>query len=105
MPTDPIQDALSAARAHHKAGRWQQAEVLYRQILSQNPQHPEAMHLLGVLAHQADQNELAIKLIRQSIALPPNQPDFHHNLAEVLVSIAHPADAEAPARRAMQLAP
>ncbi|RMD71231.1 MAG: tetratricopeptide repeat protein, partial [Gammaproteobacteria bacterium] len=42
---DPIQIALQ----HHRAGRLAQAEAIYRQILQQNPRHPQALHPLGTL--------------------------------------------------------
>jgi len=44
--------ALKQAVAHHRAGRLQDAERLYRAILQAQPNHPEANHNLGILAAQ-----------------------------------------------------
>jgi len=50
-------------------GRLQQAETLLRQILQQQPQHPFALHLLGVIAHQAGNQSAAAELMQRAIAL------------------------------------
>ena len=44
---------LDRARAHHQEGDFELAETLYRQILETDPHHPEALHSIGVIAHQA----------------------------------------------------
>jgi len=44
--------SLQQAITHHKAGRLQEAERLYRAILQVQPQHPDANHNLGILAVQ-----------------------------------------------------
>ena len=59
-----VQEALAAGLAHHQAGRLADAEAIYRDILAVEPRHAEALHLLGVLAHQIGQNEAAIALYR-----------------------------------------
>ena len=47
-----ISEALAIAVQHHQAGRLQAAEQIYRQILAVEPNHADAIHLLGVIAHQ-----------------------------------------------------
>jgi cytochrome c-type biogenesis protein CcmH/NrfG len=47
-----VQQSFNLALQHHQAGRPREAEQLYRQILSQQPQHAGALHYLGVIAHQ-----------------------------------------------------
>ncbi|MBV9970010.1 MAG: tetratricopeptide repeat protein, partial [Xanthobacteraceae bacterium] len=60
-------DILDAGIAQHQAGRWVEAEAAYRKVLAQQPDHPDALHLLGVLAQQAGRPELAVDLIGQAI--------------------------------------
>ena len=52
-----IPEALAIAIQHHQAGRLQAAEQIYRQILAVEPNHADAIHLLGVIAHQAGKHE------------------------------------------------
>ena len=49
-----IQQALDLAVQHHNEGRLSQAEIIYQQILRSDPNQPIALHLLGVIAHQAE---------------------------------------------------
>jgi len=64
-----IPQAMALATQLQGQGRLQQAENLLRQILQQQPQHPFALHLLGVIAHQAGNQPAAAELMRRAIAL------------------------------------
>lgn len=44
-----LHQQLTAAMAHHQAGRFGEAERLYREALATSPDSPDALHLLGVL--------------------------------------------------------
>jgi tetratricopeptide (TPR) repeat protein len=66
----------------HKAGQIDQAELVYRNILDDDPDHAEALHLLGVLLHQRGQSQKAVRFIRQAVRLMPDVPVFYCNLAE-----------------------
>jgi protein O-GlcNAc transferase len=45
-------DTLHFAVQHHQHGRLHEAARLYQAILAVQPGHLEALHLLGVVAHQ-----------------------------------------------------
>jgi tetratricopeptide (TPR) repeat protein len=77
-----MQDVLTTAIEMHQAGRLTQAAALYQKILSQEKDNAVAMHLLGVLHHQQGDQAKAIELIGRAVALRPNVPAFHANLAE-----------------------
>jgi Flp pilus assembly protein TadD len=77
-----ILEALAIAIQHHQAGRLQAAEQIYRQILALQPNQAEAIHFLGVIAHQVGKHEVAIQYIRRSIELKETEATFHNNLAE-----------------------
>src|SRR5436190_23660707 len=74
------QAQLRLAMQHHQAGRLAEAEALYRQVLQANPRHPDALHYLGVIAGQVKQYDAAISLIRQSLAVLPQNAAAHSNL-------------------------
>ncbi len=96
---------LQAAVAHHGAGRAAQAEALYRQVLAARPNHPDALHLLGVLAIQVGNPAVAAELIRQAICFDAGNPAFFSNLAITLRRLDRLDDAMAACRRALALAP
>ena len=64
-----IPEALAIAIQHHQGGRLQAAEQIYRQILAVEPNHADAIHLLGVIAHQVGKHEVAVEYIRRAIAV------------------------------------
>jgi Flp pilus assembly protein TadD len=71
MSNPSIQDALATAMQHQQAGRLREAEVIYRQILVAQPNHPDALHLLGIIAFQSGRSNDAEELIRRAIAANP----------------------------------
>ena len=46
-------DLLAVGLKLHQAGRLAEAEAWYRRVLAAQPNHADALHLLGVVAHQA----------------------------------------------------
>ena len=79
-----IQQVFAAAMGHHQAGRLNEAERLYLQILQTDPRHADALHFLGVLAHQTGHNDKAVDLIGRAIAQNGRVPAFHNNLGNAL---------------------
>ena len=57
-------DALRRGLAHHRAGRLAEAEAVYRAILASDPNHADALQLLGTIAHQVGQHGAAIELLQ-----------------------------------------
>ena len=61
--TITIPQAFETAVQHHQAGRLAEAEAIYRRILTIEPDYFNALHLLGVIAHQRGKHREAIGLI------------------------------------------
>src|SRR5450759_1919559 len=78
-----IPEAIQAALEHHQAGRLPQAEALYRQVLQVAPNHPDALHMLGVIARQNGKYETAVELISKAIRLNPSS-SMYCNLGATL---------------------
>jgi tetratricopeptide (TPR) repeat protein len=100
-----IATALRQATAHHQANRLAEAQALYRQILGAAPGHPDALHLLGVLAHQTGHHGDGEKLIRQAIAQAPQATGFQTSLGHVLRAQGRAGEAEAAYRIALRAQP
>jgi Flp pilus assembly protein TadD len=100
-----VRQAFDQAQQHHKAGRLQEADQLYRLILAQQPSHAGAMHYLGVIAHQEGRKETAVQLIRQALTLIPNDASAHSNLGNSLKDLGRLDEAIAEFRKAVSLDP
>ncbi len=98
-------ERLAAAFEHHQAGRLDQAEAIYREILTCEPPGADAHHLLGMLLWQRGDAESAAAEIRKAIGLAPAVAPFHNNLGLVLDSAERHREAEDCFGAAIGLAP
>jgi predicted O-linked N-acetylglucosamine transferase (SPINDLY family) len=105
VPPLSIETALKTAAEHHTAGRLADAGAIYQQILSQNPNHPDALHRLGLVAFQLGQNDAAVDLIRKAIVSQPNDAAYHLNLALALQARGDLDSAIASFSKAIQIRP
>ncbi|MGB1540336.1 MAG: tetratricopeptide repeat protein, partial [Rickettsiales bacterium] len=72
-----IQEAL----AHHQAGRLDEASAIYQDLLEANPDDFNALQLMGLIHAAKNQPDKASDCMERSLALNPNQPAVHNNLA------------------------
>ena len=100
-----VAQAILMAIEHHRAGRLREAESIYRQVLAAEPNHPDALHFLGVLAHQAGQFQTAAELIEHAIAAHPGVPEHHINVAAAYRALDRNADAIRHLEAALVLRP
>jgi len=68
----------------HQRGELKEAQMLYEQTLSLNKNHFDALHLLGVLAHQINKPKHAVALIGRAIELNPGISVVHNNFGLAL---------------------
>jgi predicted O-linked N-acetylglucosamine transferase (SPINDLY family) len=97
--------ALERAFAHHTAGRLEEADAGYREILAADPRHFDALHLRGVLALQAGRLEEAAHSIESALDVDPASAQAHNNLGEAYRKLGRLEDAAAQFREAAVLAP
>jgi protein O-GlcNAc transferase len=100
-----IPQAFDLALQHHRAGRLADAEALYRHILTMQPQHADALHLLGEIANQMGQSTLAVDLIGRAIKLNPLAAHYYINLGNALQSKRQFAPAIAAYQTSIRLNP
>jgi tetratricopeptide (TPR) repeat protein len=100
-----VAQALARAVQQHRGGQLEQAEQLYRAILQVQPQHVEALHLLGLLAYQVGQHEPARAYISQALGLRPDFAEAYINLGTVLQEQGKLEEAGASLRQALHLKP
>ncbi len=71
--------------------------------MSLEPENPDALHLLGVIATGAKRFEEAQGLIERALAAQPDTPDFLNSLGNALSGLGAADAAEASYRRAIDL--
>lgn len=67
IKSNPVHAAYQAAFSLHQAGKLQEAERGYRQLLRSSPNHTSALHYLGVICLQTQRLEEAETLISRSL--------------------------------------
>ena len=97
--------SFEAALNHHRSGRLDRAESLYREIVRVDPGHADALHLLGVAAYQRNQNDRAIDFIRRAIAINGSAAPFHSNLGASYRALGRLDEAVSSYQEAIRLAP
>ena len=65
-------DKLKQALDLQKAGRLSEASKLYAEILEVDARQPDALHLLGLIAHAQGDHHRAVELIQQAVDAVPN---------------------------------
>ena len=75
---------LQKAIGYHQSGQLENAQKIYNKIIKINPCHGDALHLLGVIAHQTRNNDAAISLIKKAIQNNPENPLYYYHLGKVL---------------------
>ena len=96
---------VQRALDHLLAGRLAEAERDLRAVLARQPNEPDALHLLGMIADQTGHHEAAAKLIRSAIAVRPEAAEYHGHLGMVLLHLGRPDDAIEALRTAVRLNP
>ena len=98
-------EKLGQAWQHHQAGQFQRAEHLYQEVLSSEPEHPDALHMLGILAHQTGHSEPGMELVKRALRQRPEDARIHANLAMMLEANGHLQKAIEHNRKALALMP
>lgn len=98
-----IANALNYAVTLHQAGRLDEARTAYQQILRTYPQHPVALHFMGMLAFQTGDHKVAIEFTDRSIKADPTNPLYFYNQAIILRSQGNLLAAVDRYRRAVAL--
>lgn len=75
-----IQTAVRVAMEYQTRGLEVQAEQIYRSILSEAPQHADALHLLGVIFYQKGDAGSAVPYIERALQSNKSFEGFHNSL-------------------------
>ncbi len=89
----------------HRAGHFGEAEALYLKLLKAQPNHSDAMHLLGLIRGEQGLENEAIRLIESAISQRPLAAAYHHNIAGLYRRVGQLELARAAFEQAFMLKP
>ena len=96
---------LLQAVALHQQGRTEEAELLYRQVLSRTPNNFDALHLLGLIAAQNGSHEEAVRLLTQALRINSRSTSALYSLGVSLQLLNRLAEAVASYDKALATKP
>src|SRR3954453_13135704 len=83
QPHVTVEQAVSIAIGHYQANNFPEAESIARQVLAVAPNHVDALHLIGLIAHRVGRNDIAVQVLTQIAQQNPQRTDVLNNLGEV----------------------
>jgi tetratricopeptide (TPR) repeat protein len=104
-PAPAGKDLFTQALGQHQAGQLLLAQQGYERVLQDQPQHFDALHLLGVIAQQCGDNVRSVSLIQQALQVGAATAAAHNNLGNAYLNLAQPAEALRHYRLGLQLDP
>lgn len=100
-----LSDFFQKGLACHHQGRLAEAKIIYEEVIKFNPKHFEALHLLGVIAAQSNNFEVAVDLIGKAIEINPNNSSFYSSRGNALKELKRPEEAIASYEKAISIKP
>ncbi|HHJ20892.1 MAG TPA: tetratricopeptide repeat protein [Gammaproteobacteria bacterium] len=98
-------NTLQQAFDLHQSGELDEACKLYSDFLQQQPEHVDALHLMGVASYQNDDLAGAEQYFRRTLELQPEMSEAHCNLGNVLNSQGQTRQAISAYLKAIELNP
>lgn len=105
MTPSTNQTRLQQAIAHHQAGRLNEAEAIYRQLLSSSSDDPALLHLLGVLCQQTNRHHQAINYLQHAVSINPAFATAWNNLSVSLLDAGQIQQAIVASTKALAIQP
>ena len=105
LAMDKADELVARGADRHRAGRLEEAESLYRRGLRLNPNHPDALNLLGVALRQRGRLAEALPLAARAAALLPGVANVQANYGAALAEAGQLPEAIARMQAALNMAP
>jgi tetratricopeptide (TPR) repeat protein len=96
---------LGLGLQYHKAGKLAEAEGCYRQVLATQPDHADALQLIGAIAYQTGRYDAAAEWIGKAIKLDATNPAWFSNLGLALERSGRFEESLASHNKALELKP
>lgn len=100
-----VMKRLKAGIAAHQRGRHKAAADAYTDVLKAHPDHPDALHFMGMLMHQLGDKQRGIAAIRKSLSVNPVNAAAHCNLGNIYLSAGDVGEAADAYKAALSVDP
>ena len=94
-------DDLGVGLRHLSVGDFSAATTAFNDVLRLTPDHPDALHYLGIIAFQTGQTQRAIELMQSAVRSRAGFADAESNLGTAFMSAGRMDEAEQALRRAI----
>ena len=105
LRADPVRELIAQAAEHHRAGRLEDAETVYREILRRDPRNLEALRLLALIAMKTEHYGQAESLLKRAVEIAPDFLAAWIDLSRAQLERQELQAALASIERAVQLNP
>ena len=103
--SDDADTRVQRGLALHQEGRIEEAALHYAAVLDAQPDHFDALHLLGVVRFQQDRDAEGLDMIRSALRLQPTHAEALSNAGLVLGKMGRIAEALASFDQALAIRP
>jgi protein O-GlcNAc transferase len=100
---ETIRKAFAMANSYYQSGHIKLAENVYNKILEIDPEHPDALHMAGVMARQNGKYDLAANFIKSAIRIAPEKAAYHISFGSVLLNLKRRDEAVSSYKNALAL--
>jgi tetratricopeptide (TPR) repeat protein len=100
-----MKQLIRAAFNYYQSGNFQQAENIYREILTNQPNNVHALYFLGIISFQRGNYDLSIEYFKKVIYIDPRNGGTYVNLGDALREKKQIDEAIISYQKAIQLNP
>jgi len=100
-----VQQAIEAAMNCHRAQDPAGAEAFCRQVLANQPENAQALHLLGLICSDRGEHEKALNWMERAVEADPLAAEYRTNQGVVLERLGRTEEAVAAYRLAWKSVP
>lgn len=99
------EEGLAEALPYYRAGQYDKAETVYRNVLKKDASNAGALHMLGLIAHKKGRSERAVQLLIKAARAAPNRPEILCDLGNAFKAVGRYVDAVKAHKMVLQIMP
>jgi tetratricopeptide (TPR) repeat protein len=105
MNIESISQKISQGITQHQAGNLETAKICYEEILSAQPDHHDALHLLGMIKQQTGEPKAALQLFEHALMINNQNPVLQNNVGNILRALGRFEESSISYQNATMLSP